>query len=140
MEPSPQQYCWDGYRAVIQAAHDAGLKVKVRPAASKRPRCSPLLCAIGHLTPVATPQADMHFHGSDRIGLPEWVLELGLQVPDIFFTDKSGKRNTSCLTLGVDTGERREAPRLRELALCSMEGRSRARLCPRLPRIPSIPS
>jgi beta-amylase len=27
----PQQYHWEGYQRIVQAAHDAGLKVKVGP-------------------------------------------------------------------------------------------------------------
>lgn len=51
----------------------------------------------------------MSFHecggnvGDDvHIALPEWVLEVGRENPDIFFTDRHGTSNPECLTFGVD--------------------------------------
>ena len=51
----------------------------------------------------------MSFHecggnvGDDvKIPLPKWVLEIGHENPDIFFTDKEGRRNPECLSWGVD--------------------------------------
>lgn len=36
------------------------------------------------------------------IPLPDWVLEMGMENPDIFFTDRMGQRNKECLSWGVD--------------------------------------
>lgn len=51
----------------------------------------------------------MSFHqcggniGDDvNISIPQWVLDIGKDNPDIFFTDRSGVRNPECLTWGVD--------------------------------------
>lgn len=51
----------------------------------------------------------MAFHeygGSDSgnvfIPLPHWVLEIGKDNQEIFFTDREGRRNTKCLSWGID--------------------------------------
>lgn len=51
----------------------------------------------------------MAFHeygGNDSsdvpISLPQWVLEIGKDDQDIFFTDREGRRNTECLSWGTD--------------------------------------
>lgn len=51
----------------------------------------------------------MSFHecggnvGDDlHIPLPQWVIEFGRENPDIFFTDREGRRNRECLTWGID--------------------------------------
>jgi hypothetical protein len=51
----------------------------------------------------------MSFHqcggnvGDDvNISLPQWVLDVGKENPDVFFTDQNGVRNPECLTWGVD--------------------------------------
>lgn len=36
------------------------------------------------------------------ISLPQWVLEIGKSNQDIFFTDREGRRNTECLSWGID--------------------------------------
>lgn len=36
------------------------------------------------------------------IPIPQWVLDIGKENPDIFFTDKNGERNPECLTWGID--------------------------------------
>lgn len=36
------------------------------------------------------------------ITLPHWVLEIGKDNQDIFFTDRDGRRNTECLSWGID--------------------------------------
>ena len=54
-------------------------------------------------------QAVLSFHsaglnvGDDvSIPLPGWVLEVGRENPDVFYTDRQGYRNTEVLSLGVD--------------------------------------
>lgn len=54
-------------------------------------------------------QVVMSFHqcggnvGDDVfIPIPQWVLDIGKENPDIFFMDKSGERNPECLTWGID--------------------------------------
>ena len=51
----------------------------------------------------------MSFHecggnvGDDvSIPLPEWVIEIGKSNPDIYFTDREGRRNSECLSWGID--------------------------------------
>ena len=51
----------------------------------------------------------MAFHecgGNDSsdalISLPQWVLDIGKDNQDIFFTDREGRRNTECLSWGID--------------------------------------
>lgn len=40
--------------------------------------------------------------GDAFIKLPQWVLEIGEENPDIFFTDREGRRNKDCLSWGID--------------------------------------
>jgi beta-amylase len=51
----------------------------------------------------------LSFHGSEDTGsgdvlisLPKWIMEIAQENPDIFFTDREGRRNTECLSWGVD--------------------------------------
>ncbi|KAH8949020.1 hypothetical protein BDL97_10G008300 [Sphagnum fallax] len=77
----PQQYDWSGYSHLFKIVRDAQLKLQVV----------------------------MSFHqcggnvGDDvNISLPQWVLDVGKENPDVFFTDQNGVRNPECLTWGVD--------------------------------------
>ena len=36
------------------------------------------------------------------ISLPHWILEIGKENQDIFFTDREGRRTTECLSWGID--------------------------------------
>lgn len=40
--------------------------------------------------------------GDALINLPQWVLEIGKENSDIFFTDREGRRNKDCLSWGID--------------------------------------
>lgn len=40
--------------------------------------------------------------GGVFISLPQWVLEIGKENQDIFFTDREGRRNTECLSWSID--------------------------------------
>ncbi|CAL8122922.1 unnamed protein product [Prunus armeniaca] len=78
---NPQGYNWSGYKRLFQIVRDLNLKLQVV----------------------------MSFHecggnvGDDvHIPLPHWVTEIGQKNPDIYFTDKEGKRNNECLTWGID--------------------------------------
>ncbi|KAE8726735.1 Beta-amylase 7 [Hibiscus syriacus] len=78
---APQEYNWNGYRRLFQMVHELKLKLQVV----------------------------MSFHecggnvGDDVcIPLPHWVAEIGRSNPDIFFTDREGRRNTECLSWGID--------------------------------------
>ncbi|KAL6569502.1 Leucine-rich repeat receptor-like serine/threonine-protein kinase bam2 [Orobanche minor] len=78
---APQHYNWRGYKKLFQIVRDLELKLQVV----------------------------MSFHecggniGDDvHIPLPQWVIEIGGQNPDIFFTDREAKRNHECLTWGID--------------------------------------
>ncbi|KAG9154485.1 hypothetical protein Leryth_020503 [Lithospermum erythrorhizon] len=78
---TPNQYNWTGYRSLFHIVRELGLKLQVV----------------------------MSFHecggnvGDDvHIPLPKWVIEIGQMNPDIFFTDREGRRNSECLTWGID--------------------------------------
>ncbi|XP_056160387.1 beta-amylase 7 isoform X2 [Syzygium oleosum] len=78
---APQEYNWNGYRRLFQMVHELQFKLQVV----------------------------MSFHecggnvGDDVcIPLPHWVAEIGRSNPDIFFTDREGRRNPECLSWGID--------------------------------------
>ncbi|KAK4415927.1 Beta-amylase 7 [Sesamum alatum] len=78
---APQEYNWNGYRRLFQIVRELKMKLQVV----------------------------MSFHecggnvGDDVcIPLPHWVVEIGRSNPDIFFTDRAGRRNPECLSWGVD--------------------------------------
>ncbi|GAB2271701.1 Beta-amylase 7 [Dionaea muscipula] len=78
---APQEYKWNGYKKLFQIVRELKLKLQVV----------------------------MSFHecggsfGDDVcIPLPHWVAEIGRTNPDIFFTDKDGRRNPECLSWGID--------------------------------------
>ncbi|XP_060218622.1 beta-amylase 7-like isoform X1 [Lycium barbarum] len=77
----PQEYNWNGYKRLFQVVREHKLKIKVV----------------------------MSFHecggniGDDAcIPLPHWVSEIGRSNPDIYFTDRAGRRNPECLSWGID--------------------------------------
>ncbi|CAD6225686.1 unnamed protein product [Miscanthus lutarioriparius] len=77
----PQEYNWTGYRRLFQMIRELKLKLQVV----------------------------MSFHecggnvGDDiSIPLPHWVIEIGRNNPDIYFTDRAGRLNTECLSWGID--------------------------------------
>lgn len=78
---APQVYNWSGYKRLFQIVRDLKLKLQVV----------------------------MSFHecggnvGDDvQIPLPCWVTEIGQSNPDIYFTDREGRRNSECLSWGID--------------------------------------
>lgn len=48
----------------------------------------------------------MAFHeyesGGIVISLPEWIIEIGKENKDIFFTDRQGSTNSGCLSWSID--------------------------------------
>lgn len=77
----PKKYDFSAYRRLFEQVSAAGLKV----------------------------QAVMSFHAAGgnvgdtcTISLPPWVLEVGTEDPDIFYTDAAGFRNKECISLGCD--------------------------------------
>ncbi|KAJ8900480.1 hypothetical protein K2173_025257 [Erythroxylum novogranatense] len=78
---APREYNWIGYKRLFQMVHELKLKLQVV----------------------------MSFHecggnvGDDAcIPLPHWVSEIGRSNPDIYFTDREGRRNPECLSWGID--------------------------------------
>lgn len=78
---APQEYNWNGYKRLFQMVREVKLKLQVV----------------------------MSFHecggnvGDDVcIPLPHWVAETGRSNPDIYFTDREGRRNPECLSWGTD--------------------------------------
>ncbi|KAJ9152398.1 hypothetical protein P3X46_025967 [Hevea brasiliensis] len=78
---SPQKYVWSGYRELFNIIREFKLKLQVVLAFHE-------------------------YGGSDAdqvlISLPQWVLEIGKENQDIFFTDREGRRNTEYLSWGID--------------------------------------
>ncbi|XP_059455788.1 beta-amylase 2, chloroplastic isoform X1 [Corylus avellana] len=77
----PQVYNWSGYKRLFQIVRELKLKLQVV----------------------------MSFHecggnvGDDvHNPLPRWVTEIGQSNPDIYFTDREGRRNPECLSWGID--------------------------------------
>eukprot|EP00252_Welwitschia_mirabilis_P015906 TRINITY_DN35296_c0_g1_i1.p1 TRINITY_DN35296_c0_g1~~TRINITY_DN35296_c0_g1_i1.p1 ORF type:complete len:548 (+),score=100.59 TRINITY_DN35296_c0_g1_i1:70-1713(+) len=77
----PQKYNWSGYRQLFDIVRRAKLKLQVVMSLHE--------CGgnVGD---------DVH------IPLPKWILQTGEENPDIFFTDREGRRNQECLTWGID--------------------------------------
>ncbi|XP_057980650.1 beta-amylase 2, chloroplastic-like isoform X2 [Malania oleifera] len=78
---APQEYNWNGYKRLFQIVRELKLKLQVV----------------------------MSFHecggnvGDDVcIPLPHWVAEIGRSNPDIYFSDREGRRNPECLSWGID--------------------------------------
>ncbi|TYI69597.1 hypothetical protein E1A91_D08G165100v1 [Gossypium mustelinum] len=78
---APQEYNWNGYQRLFQMVRELKLKLQVV----------------------------MSFHecggnvGDDVcIPLPHWVAEIGRSNPEIFFTDREGRRNPECLSWEID--------------------------------------
>ncbi|XP_076893305.1 beta-amylase 2, chloroplastic-like isoform X2 [Bidens hawaiensis] len=75
---NPRQYNWSGYEVLLKMLEDRNLKLQVV----------------------------MAFHeygGKDvYIPLPKWIKEIGEENPDIYFTDRDGRRNPETLTWGID--------------------------------------
>ncbi|XP_060197902.1 beta-amylase-like [Lycium barbarum] len=77
----PKQYDWSAYKRLFLLVQKIGLKI----------------------------QAIMSFHQCGGnvgdvvyIPLPKWVLDVGEENPDIFYTNRAGIRNKEYLSLGVD--------------------------------------
>ncbi|XP_068663050.1 inactive beta-amylase 9-like [Aristolochia californica] len=70
------RYDWSAYLALVEMIRSSGLKLR----------------------------ASICFHASadTTIPLPQWVSQIGEAQPDIFFTDRSGRRYKGCLSLSVD--------------------------------------
>ncbi|KAJ3686290.1 hypothetical protein LUZ61_015454 [Rhynchospora tenuis] len=80
-DQQPGEYRWSGYKHLFQIIKDHDLKLQV---VMSFHRCG------GNV-------------GDDiMIPLPKWVREVGNTNPDIYFTDKNGRRNDECLTWGID--------------------------------------
>ncbi|XP_020600192.1 beta-amylase 8 isoform X2 [Phalaenopsis equestris] len=78
---SPHKYQWSGYRDLFNIVREFKLKLQVVLA--------------------------FHEYGGKESGdmvipLPKWILEIGQDNQDIFFTDHEGRRNTECLSWGID--------------------------------------
>ncbi|WVZ78033.1 hypothetical protein U9M48_025810 [Paspalum notatum var. saurae] len=76
---TPRKYEWSGYRDLFGIIKEFKLKVQVV----------------------------LSFHGSGEIGsgdvsLPKWIMEIAKENQDIFFTDREGRKNTECLSWGID--------------------------------------
>ncbi|XP_022156129.1 beta-amylase 7-like isoform X2 [Momordica charantia] len=78
---SPQEYNWNGYRRLFQMVHELKLKLQVV---------------------LSFHECGGNVGDEVCIPLPHWVAEIGRSNPDIFFTDREGRRNPECLSWGVD--------------------------------------
>ncbi|KAJ6703802.1 BETA-AMYLASE 8 [Salix viminalis] len=78
---TPQKYVWSGYRELFNIIQEFKLKLQVL---------------------MAFHEYGGNDSGDVLISLPQWVLEIGKDNQDIFFTDREGRRNTECLSWGID--------------------------------------
>ncbi|XP_059442304.1 beta-amylase 8 [Corylus avellana] len=78
---SPQKYMWSGYRELFGIVREFKLKLQVV---------------------MAFHEYGGNDSGDTLITLPQWVMEIGKENGDIFFTDREGRRNTECLSWGID--------------------------------------
>ncbi|KAJ4950140.1 hypothetical protein NE237_026972 [Protea cynaroides] len=78
---SPQKYIWSGYRELFNIIRELKLKIQVG---------------------MAFHECEGNVPGEMLYSLPKWVLEIGKDDPDIFSTDREGRRNTQCLSWGID--------------------------------------
>ncbi|CAK9143699.1 unnamed protein product [Ilex paraguariensis] len=78
---TPQKYEWSGYRELFNIIQEFELKLQVV---------------------MAFHECGENDSGGVLISLPQWVLEIGKDNQDIFFTDCEGRRNTECLSWGID--------------------------------------
>ncbi|GMH00520.1 hypothetical protein Nepgr_002359 [Nepenthes gracilis] len=78
---APQEYNWNGYKRFLQILRELKLKLQVV---------------------MSFHECGGNFGDDVCIPLPHWVAEIGRSNPDIFFTDKDGRRNPECLSWGID--------------------------------------
>ncbi|XP_058103771.1 beta-amylase 8-like isoform X2 [Magnolia sinica] len=78
---SPRKYLWSGYRELFNIIREFQLKLQVV---------------------MAFHECGGNGSGDMPIPLPKWVMEIGKDNQDIFFTDREGRRNTECLSWGID--------------------------------------
>lgn len=78
---APQEYNWNGYKKLFQIVRDLKLKLQVV---------------------MSFHECGGNFGDDVCIPLPHWVAEIGRSNPDIFFTDREGRRNPECLSWGID--------------------------------------
>ncbi|KAE8693177.1 Beta-amylase 8 [Hibiscus syriacus] len=78
---NPQKYVWSGYRELFNNIREFKMKIQVVMAFHE----------YG-----STDSADV------LIPLPNWILEIGKENQDIFFTDREGRRTTEYLSWGID--------------------------------------
>ncbi|CAD5334015.1 unnamed protein product [Arabidopsis thaliana] len=78
---NPQKYVWSGYRELFNLIRDFKLKLQVV---------------------MAFHEYGGNASGNVMISLPQWVLKIGKDNPDIFFTDREGRRSFECLNWSID--------------------------------------
>ncbi|KAK8966968.1 Beta-amylase 7 [Platanthera guangdongensis] len=78
---APLEYNWHGYERLFQIVRELKLKLQVVMSFHE---CGGNIC------------------DDVCIPLPHWVAEIGRSNPDIFFTDREGRRNPECLSWGID--------------------------------------
>lgn len=78
---TPRNYIWSGYRDLFNIIRHLKLKLQVV---------------------MAFHEDGASKSGETSISLPQWVMEIGKENQDIFFTDREGRRNTECLSWGID--------------------------------------
>ncbi|OMP00400.1 Glycoside hydrolase, family 14B, plant [Corchorus olitorius] len=113
---APQEYNWNGYRRLFQMVRELKLKLQMSDLACATAWQSIMLWTKNAVMQFVNKKhlclpvkVVMSFHecggnvGDDAcIPLPHWVAEIGRSNPDIFFTDREGRRNPECLSWGID--------------------------------------
>ncbi|XP_011624011.1 beta-amylase 8 isoform X1 [Amborella trichopoda] len=78
---SPQKYIWSGYRELFNIVREVKLKLQIVMAFHE--------CRANGGSEMSIP-------------LPKWILEIGKDHQDIYFTDRERRRNVECLSWGID--------------------------------------
>ncbi|KAG8363318.1 hypothetical protein BUALT_Bualt19G0009900 [Buddleja alternifolia] len=113
---APQEYNWNGYKRLFQIVRELKMKLQVtlhcieflafKVTLGKLKTYQIILQNIQHDSSVVVVMSFHECGGNVRddvcIPLPHWVAEIGRSNPDIFFTDRAGRRDPECLSWGVD--------------------------------------
>ena len=109
----PHCYTWSAYEAMFDMLSAVGLKVRVccfglpptyfTSAPGWIHVCGSSLF-LYHDSVTVVLQVHLCFHGNGGYSLPAWILEIGTENPDIFFSDRQHDHSLDCLSIGIDEG------------------------------------
>ncbi|KAK6142804.1 hypothetical protein DH2020_023152 [Rehmannia glutinosa] len=118
---APQEYNWNGYKRLFQIVRELKLKLQIQSYLNVGNSQASVfleyyllsfldfvLCKRMSLMNLQSLWLNVPTFGPGNVGddvcipLPHWVAEIGRSNPDIFFTDRAGRRDPECLSWGVD--------------------------------------